>query len=38
MATKGRATTFKTKKHKHKPNVKTNVLDESYALHDEGIA
>jgi hypothetical protein len=38
MATKRGATTFKTKKTKNiKPNVKINLLDESYALKDEGI-
>jgi len=39
MATRGGATTFKTKKNKNiKPNVKINNLDEGYPLQNEGIA
>jgi hypothetical protein len=38
MATRGRATTSYTKKKKIKPNVRINILDEGYALHDESIA
>jgi hypothetical protein len=33
-----RATTSKTIKKNIKPNVKINILDEAYALQDEGIA
>jgi hypothetical protein len=32
-----RATTSKTIKKNIKPNVKINILDEAYALQDEGI-
>jgi hypothetical protein len=39
MATGRGAVTFKIKKNKKiKPNVRINILDECYALHDEGIA
>jgi hypothetical protein len=36
MATRQGAITSKTKK--IKPNVKINILDKSYALHDENIS
>jgi hypothetical protein len=39
MATRQGATTSKTKNHKNiKSNVKINILDETYALHDESIS
>jgi len=37
MATKRGATIFESKKRNIKPNVKINILDEGYALQDEGI-
>jgi hypothetical protein len=39
MPTGRGATTFETKKEKNiKLNVRINIMDEDYALHDEGIA
>jgi hypothetical protein len=39
MATRRVATTFEIKKNKNiKPNVKINIMDEGYALQDEGYA
>jgi hypothetical protein len=38
MATRGGATTFEIEKKNKKPNVRLNILDEGYPLHDEGIA
>ncbi len=37
MDTPFRATTSKIKKQKQKPNVRPNILDEGYPLHNEGI-
>jgi hypothetical protein len=38
IATRGRATTSKSKIKNKKPNVRFNILDEGYPLDNEGIA
>jgi hypothetical protein len=38
MAIGGRATTFEIKNKNRRPNLKLNILDESYLLNNESIA